>query len=249
MAVGWLRCTTYSVDLIKAPMALRRLAAMRRHVPQRTLHTLLRHAYNGLPDGFSIEPADRQKIQSVDGGLVDASFDAATYGEVTPKGVATLIHALHLDDTSVFYDLGSGRGVAVLQVALQSDVRVQRAVGVELSTSRHEIAVQALEGLAARVPSVRERVQFICADLGKSNFYQDATEVFCTNLLFGHTLNRSLSTQLARSESLRRVATLKPLEQPDAARLRLLCILKLPFTWASQCRVYVYERRRRAARR
>ena len=209
--------------------------------------TLLHLAYDGLPDGFSIDQTDRDRVHCAGGAVTaDGSVGAATYGEVSAQGVETLIDALRLDDTSTFYDLGSGRGAAVLQVALQTRACVRQAVGIELSRERHAIAVQALRRVAVSAPRILGRADFICADLATSDWYRDATEVFCTNLLFGKELDRRLSEQLSRCETLRRVVTLRPVVE-EVARVRLVCILKLgPFSWAEQCRVYVYQRRRKA---
>ena len=79
-----------------------------------------------------------------------------------------------------------------------------------------------------------------CADLATHGWHADATAVLCTNLLFGRELDRRVSARLARCDTLRRVATLRPL--PDTS-LRTVCTVKLPFSWAERCRVYVYERR------
>lgn len=202
---------------------------------------LLCYAFNGLPDGYDISERDRALVHASGSSVAGGTVGAATYGEIASHGISTLSHALDLGPDSVFYDLGSGRGAAVLQVALQEEVRC--AVGVELSHERHAIAAQALERLATLVPHVRERARFVRGNLATEGWYRDATSVFCTNLLFGRELDRRLSAQLARCETLRRVVTMRPLATGTAARLEQVCTMKLPFSWAEQCRVYVYERR------
>ena len=250
-ASRWMRAASPSTPrVIARAWCLRRDSRRSSSGIQRRLlsdpELLLAEAYSGLPDGFEIGKSDRDRVHAAHGSsAAGGSFGAATYGEVRPQGVAMLVEALQLNSAdSTFYDLGSGRGAAVLQVALRSDVGPRRAVGVELSHERHAVAAQAFERLAALAPNVRSRAAFICADLATADWHREATAVLCTNLLFGNALNHLLQAQLARCDTLRRVVTLRPVAE-QAARLRLVGLLKLPVTWASHCRAYVYERNRK----
>eukprot|EP00966_Prymnesium_polylepis_P274600 6344700-Prymnesium_polylepis.1 len=193
----------------------------------------LRLAFAGTPDGFRISSADRLRVNQAAGG-----DRAATYGELAPTGVASLAHALKLGEHSLFYDLGSGRGSVVLHVALGLDPPVRRAVGIELSRERHEIAQRA----KLRLGAAAHRARFSCDDLQTACF-ADATEVYVANLVFPPSLDAVLSARLAQCDGLRRVATLKPLEAVPP-RMTLACRLRMPFTWAERCGVWVYERKR-----
>jgi hypothetical protein len=82
----------------------------------------------------------------------------STYGEVTPKGARQLFHQMgilkkqhHRQETNknnndenslVFMDLGSGAGKLVIQACLELP-HLRRAVGVELSPTRHQAAMTA----------------------------------------------------------------------------------------------------------
>ena len=210
---------------------------------------LLRHAYDGAPDGFHISHADWAALQQASGTINSRDHQigggAATYGELAASGVSTLAQALAIGSSSVFYDLGSGRGHVVLQMALASAAK--QAIGVELSTERHRIAVHARERLGASVPAVLHRTHFECADLACVRL-DDATEIFVANLLFPPELNAAVSRQMEACAPLRRVATLKPLSSFALPSFAFTGQLKLPFSWAERCKVYVYTRRTLRAR-
>lgn len=200
---------------------------------------LLENAFHGLSDGSCISHVDRQHVN---GTCADSNAGPAAYGELLPHGVAMLLHALRIDQRSVFYDLGSGRGAVVLQAALAT-ARPHRCVGVELSKERHAIAWQALLRLRETAPDAGalERVRLSCEDLRVAAWTDDATEVYVANLLFPDALDAVLCSRLADCKALRRVATLKPLATAPPG-FSLACRLKLPFSWAERCGVYVYSK-------
>ena len=82
---------------------------------------------------------------------------AATYGELTPLGFRQLVARLSLTSEDVFVDCGSGTGRLVLLAAKECGVR--RAIGVELSSSRHSIALELLAAanLATSTPGKATR--------------------------------------------------------------------------------------------
>lgn len=98
---------------------------------------------------------------STDGDLFARSKDdikpsPSTYGEVTMLGSRQLFHHMGLASSSSykqgnerdyqFYDLGSGGGRLVIQSHLELP-HLSRSVGIELSSSRHSIAMQTWEEL------------------------------------------------------------------------------------------------------
>ena len=66
----------------------------------------LAFAFEDAPDAYAIPQADHDRVNGGSGQAIGQ----ATYGELLPRGVSMLIHALRLDEQSIFYDLGSGRG-------------------------------------------------------------------------------------------------------------------------------------------
>lgn len=107
-------------------------------------------------------------------GMPQTQFRPSTYGEVTPKGVRQLIgimglmsyQAGHGDTDPSFFDLGSGAGKLVAQVALETDVC--NSVGIELSPSRHEAAAMALDKLERQI-SGREQKESVVHDVSSQS--------------------------------------------------------------------------------
>jgi len=95
---------------------------------------------------------------------------------------------LALDSSSVFVDLGCGRGRAVLQVALHSPAG--RVIGVELSASRLEQAELALDQLQQRGCQLRP-VEFRLDDLSKCNL-EDGTHFYLCSTAFGAGICRCI---------------------------------------------------------
>ncbi len=135
---------------------------------------------------------------------------AATYGEITPKGFASLATRLELGPTRHFADLGSGCGRAVLQAAEQYGVA--SACGIELSPSRHARALKARE---AAPPSVASRVTFVHADMLAADVWDatgplaGVTDVYLSSLCFSAEAVSAVGRRLSASRSVRRVASLR----------------------------------------
>ncbi|MCA9319851.1 MAG: hypothetical protein KDB53_03905, partial [Planctomycetes bacterium] len=97
-------------------------------------------------DAFHIPAEEREAIDQAFGA------GAAVYGELTARGATQLVAALGAQDDDVFCDLGSGGGALVLQIARSTALR--RALGIEISPTRHRVATRALQAepeLAGRV--------------------------------------------------------------------------------------------------
>lgn len=88
---------------------------------------------------------------------------------------------LALDSSSLFVDLGSGRGRAVLQVAMHSPVA--KAIGIELSESRLEQAEMALGVLQQQGHYLRP-VEFRQADLSSCDL-DEGTHFYLCSTAFG----------------------------------------------------------------
>lgn len=68
------------------------------------------------------------------------------YGEISFEGVEALLRVMDLTPNDVFFDLGSGRGMAVAHCFLSGAPR--QSVGVEMSRTRHVQAKHAAERLS-----------------------------------------------------------------------------------------------------
>ena len=137
---------------------------------------------------------------------------ADTYGEITSDGMSSLGRRVRIGPSDVFVDLGSGCGRAVLQAVEQFGCK--SACGIELGRARHELALQARDGLQVHLAS---KVRFLCGDCAASELWlrsplTDATVVYIASLCFDEALMQRLSERVAASPRVRTVATLKRFE-------------------------------------
>ena len=186
--------------------------------------------YSSLPDVHAIPETEEDTI--------DATGGHEGYGEVTSHATTALLRLLPLSpEDDAFYDLGAGAGRVVTQLALLG----YRAVGIELSPTRHAVAVEALRRVPAPHRGEARQDDLLGADL------MDATVAFVAGLLFDDAFMRRLGRKLEALPRLRAIATLRPFP-PDAwARLQAAGFAErgaghdLACTWGTAT-VYVYVR-------
>lgn len=176
---------------------------------------------------------------------------AGTYGEITPKGVATVfsmvgqLGAGEMGPEDNFFDLGSGLGKMVLQASLTTSVG--RAIGVELDKDRLSMADIALgklrdveEQLAAVTSPAASRAGFLQGDIRDTEVWKNATVVYMSSLCFSPSMMLELSGLLARTLQPGSVVfSLTPL--PGCHRgLRRLGAVRASMSWTEDFEVNVY---------
>ena len=142
---------------------------------------------------------------------------AFTYGELTTLGFRQLAAHIKLCSKDVFVDCGSGTGRLVRQASREHSVR--SAIGVELSSSRHRLALElcAKEAAASarrssRSPSPREH--FICSDCAVEGLWTadgalaGATVVFACSVMFSPALMARLAQCIEACSTVRIVASM-----------------------------------------
>lgn len=128
-------------------------------------------------DGFALSRAAREGRDAPE----------YTYGEVSFLPFAALMYKAGLTRDSVFWDLGSGSGRAVLIAAMVFEVR--KSAGVEYFASLHEAALSAGERLSRThgFAACAETLHFEHGNFLETDFH-DATHVFINaSALFGDT--------------------------------------------------------------
>ena len=182
--------------------------------------TRLNAIFKACGEGRSIQKEELAEIRAVGGKRSDR------YGEITPKGLTTLGTSMGLVESDVFADLGSGLGRACSQAVGEFNVRT--AVGVELSATRHALAVQARDALSDRGESATaERVQLVCGDCADKRVWAseasgassgdlegggalaETTAVWMCSELFNNDLMARLARRITSSGKVRTVATLR----------------------------------------
>lgn len=123
------------------------------------------------------------------------------YGEIDSMSLLALLSLIKPGPSTVFYDLGSGSGKAVLACAMVFDIK--KACGIELFPALDQAAKQQLAQLALMqdYPAISQKIAFVCGNFLDANL-TDATVIFISaTALFGDTwirLNQKLE-QLTHS--------------------------------------------------
>lgn len=207
---------------------------------------IIERYWSGL-DGFATSANDEKAISQASGEF------GSTYGECTKEGARAIFAALGLYEArgARFADLGSGVGKLAAQAYLECPLA--GALGVELSETRHARALRAWKLVEASgdwcrdgaeeglLPSPYDGLRFECGDVFEADL-AGFTHVFVANLCFSPDTDVPLARRLAASESVVRVAALRPLK--DEARLQQLGKIRARTTWhPAGADVYVYGRR------
>jgi len=125
----------------------------------------------------------QQLYQDVDGFLISQQarqFKNAldyTYGEIEFLPFIALLSLVKLDNATVFYDLGSGVGKAVISCALVYPVK--KSVGVELFSALHQCALKTTERLRdiKNHEALNQKIHFIEGDFLNVDI-EEATIIF-----------------------------------------------------------------------
>jgi hypothetical protein len=191
---------------------------------------IIEHIYAGI-DGYTLSEHERTMVNE------ESGEKTATYGEITPQAVDALIKIFNLGPDDVFYDLGSGVGKAVIQVGLTAAVK--KAVGVELSSTRHERALTALKQLEDLQSSGRiENITFIHGNFLSQDLH-DATHILLCSTCFPDELMEKLSIKLAELKPGVKIATLRLL--PPHPKFAKISTHMLPMSWIELSEVHIYE--------
>ena len=192
----------------------------------------------GENDGYAICMGEELMINQLAGGTssftVDttplsttsstSSYRPSTYGEISPKGVRQLFHAMKLtspnahdtnsspsSSSTVFVDLGSGTGKVVVQAALEIP-HLSQAIGWELAPSRHAAAMRALTRARESILDSHyylidtnllssSRIQLHQGDLfeaaANDNHLYQATHIWIASLCFSPSMMERLEYMLA----------------------------------------------------
>ncbi|MBL4688155.1 MAG: hypothetical protein JKY37_26430 [Nannocystaceae bacterium] len=187
----------------------------------------IRHLY-GDRWGYEVSYDEEQRIQATQG--------SSTYGEIMPTALDQLIDALDMEDDDVFFDLGSGMGKVVLQVAMTCQLR--RCVGIELVDSRHEVACEALASAREQGLLKTEDVVFQHADLQRAKL-SDATVIYTCSTAFSDAFMEKLVRRLARLPEGIRLASL--LELDENPWFEIDDVLRLDVSWRRKAKMHVYR--------
>ncbi len=182
-------------------------------------------------------------LSDVDEARVQASQGSSTYGELLPSATTQLARHLRLGPTDTFYDLGSGLGKVVLQLAMS--VPLAGCFGVELVRSRHRVASRMLERVRSEGLLQAQACGFRCSDFMRARL-GDATVIYTCSTAFSTEFMNALAARLARLQpGLRWVSTQ---DVDDNPWFDLEQVLRLDMSWRRRSKVYLYRLHTRSAR-
>lgn len=190
----------------------------------------------GKRSGFGISNDERKMIEDKGGN--------PTYGEITAKGVEQLIEYFkaNLGIHDVFYDLGSGIGKVATQVALTTPAK---AVGIELSPTRHAIAHDIRHELIRKnILKHDNKLRFIEGNILDADLH-DASVIFMCSTCFSDELMKQITEKIYNLPQVVHLITLKQLTPENTYHFDgffQMQTFNIPMTWSESTPVYTYER-------
>jgi hypothetical protein len=200
--------------------------------------------------------------------------DPSTYGEITSKGARQLLYVMGLldghDDYSGFsggdihfYDLGSGVGKFVIQAMLElssttttTTAPTTYCYGIELSPTRHDIAIQAKQRLLQleleevetmllfrNYHDAGDNIQFVLDDILNVDL-TNSTHIYVASLCFPSSLMTKLESKIVKEcTGSTIIATLQRFPNNLHQDPPIVSVQYMEMTWTKPfgCPVYLYQ--------
>ena len=155
----------------------------RRHLRTRGTRRRLNDIHNGIKLNTEATAAILAPIYAALPDTKAIGQHNLAYGEVEWSTLKLMSQHAEKGISGKFYDLGCGRGRAVLYMALTGSFDL--SVGVEVLPERISLAQQALSKLKLSIPSSQSNVRLYEASFLNPAFkYKDARLVFLSNMCF-----------------------------------------------------------------
>ncbi len=180
--------------------------------------------------GFEIPKDDEKNVRHSKGSPI--------YGEINLAAMGKLFDAIKLSSSDTLYDLGAGVGKVILYAGLFTPVK--KAVGVELSKTRHDDSLLALKRAQEMQQKIDHRCRFINADLLTMDL-SDASVVYTCSTAFSRDFMRSVAQFLGQFNQPFRLVSLQDL--PNARYFELVDRINLDMSWQRNTPVHIYQRR------
>ena len=182
-------------------------------------------------DGFSLSLSERYKK-----GINDKSF---VYGEIVPESFCEILEKASIDKNTIFYDLGSGTGKAVILSKLIFDIK--KSIGIEYLES----LVEASQLAYLRLKNIlnledEDSIKFIQGDIFESDF-SDGNLIFINSTCFSDDqLDKLVKMLLKLKEGSRLIVLTKKIN--DNENFEIISEGLYPFSWGSAT-VRIYQRK------
>lgn len=167
--------------------------------------------------------------QDVDPCIFTRDTISETYGEILFEGIEKILKKIQFNESDVIYDLGSGLGKVIVQIALQHSVK--KLCGIELNARINEYAQRAKKMIG------KPDVHFICGSFLEVPF-NDATIIFILSPCFTQSMLWSLGDIINHLPNIKTVMTLRAI--PNLA-IPFKQSFRVEGTWDSAL-CYLYQR-------
>ena len=139
-----------------------------------------------------------------------------------------------------FYDLGCGRGRAVLYMALTGPF--EQSVGIEVLPERIVLAQQALASLKSAIPSAGSKIRLYEASFLNPSFkYKDARVVFLSNICFDSKTQDAIFTKLNLEMPKGSLLFCLNPPSPLPSAFEHVGIERVPMTWTPTSEMHIFR--------
>jgi SAM-dependent methyltransferase len=162
-----------------------------------------------------------------------------TYGEIEWPTLKLMVeHAQTATPSGRFYDLGCGRGRAVLYMALSG--LFTNSVGIEVLPERLALVQQALQKLRLSIPAAGAKVKLYEASFLNPSFkYKDAKMVFVSNMCFDNETQVALFNKLNLEMPKGSIAFCSRVPTPLPSAFELVSTERVPMTWTPTSEIHI----------
>jgi hypothetical protein len=165
-----------------------------------------------------------------------------TYGEIEwPTLKLMLEHAQKQQvgpGCNTFYDLGSGRGRAVLYMGLTG--LFNSCVGIEVLPERIALSQKALSKLRTVIPTAGAKVKLYEASFLNPSFkYRDARIVFLSNICFDKDIQDAIFTRLNTEMQKGSIIFCSKIPDQTLSGFETIGIERVPMTWTPTSEIHI----------
>jgi len=164
-----------------------------------------------------------------------------TYGEIewqTLKRIVDCTVQSAPGITGKFYDLGCGRGRAVLYMALAGPF--EQSVGIEVLPERLSLAQQALVKLKGSIPNAATKIRLYEASFMNPSFkYKDAKAVFVSNLCLDPETQEALFNKLNTEMPKGSLLFCSVVPKVSIPAFEKVSVEKVPMTWTPTSEMHI----------
>uniref|UniRef100_A0A6C0ANE9 Histone-lysine N-methyltransferase, H3 lysine-79 specific n=1 Tax=viral metagenome TaxID=1070528 RepID=A0A6C0ANE9_9ZZZZ len=163
-----------------------------------------------------------------------------TYGEVEWPTLKLMLDYAQKQSSHPgrFYDLGSGRGRAVLYMSLTG--LFDSSVGIEVLPERVALAKQALVKLRSSIPNAGAKVKLYEASFLNPSFkYKDARLVFLSNMCFDKQTQDAIFGRLAAEMPKGSLVFCSRLPDSSLPAFETVGVERVPMTWTPTSEIHI----------